>query len=449
MASMTTDGNGNVAVYVRLRDGRRKPVRLGKMAKRKAEQVAAHVGELEAAARAGLEPVPATRAWLAEVEGVLRERLVACGLAEPLEAKQAATLGGLVAEWMAQKAVNKAPNTVRRLGQSRRNLLLFFGPGRNPDTVTAGDADDWRAWMRGTGDGQRGLAEATTRKATCDARDLYAYGRRKGLVGERVDPFGHLPAAAVPNPKRAAYVPEADALAVLAELQGRGHLTTGELRTLFILARWGGLRIPSEVEGMLWADVRWDTGRLLVRSPKTAAHPGRDSRELPLFPELLVALREAFEAAPAGAEHVVPFAAAHSGQAFRVPVLEAIGRAGLKPWPRLFHALRASRQTDLNDRYAGHVVAAWLGNSEKVADAHYNRITPEHWARAVEDPGADLYPNASRTAAAGEAVRIPVRATRAREGTGDREPPVRGTGGHPEALGSCLVPPLGLEPRTR
>ena len=131
-----------------------------------------------------------------------------------------------------------------------------------------------------------------------------------------------------------------------------------------------------------------------------------------------------------------------------MPVLEAIGRAGLKPWPRLLHALRASRQTDLNDRYAGHVVAAWLGNSEKVADAHYNRITPEHWARAVEDPGADVAPNVGQPSAGAEAVRIPVRAGRARGGTGNEKPPVLGTGGHPKALGSCLVPPLGLEPRT-
>ncbi|BAM03928.1 phage integrase family protein [Phycisphaera mikurensis NBRC 102666] len=443
MASMTTDPRGNVRVYVRLRDGRRRAVWLGKMAKRRAEQVAAHVGELEAAGAAGLEPTPPTRAWLSRVEGTLRERLVACGLAEPLEAAATATLGELSEAWLKTKAATKKPNTVRRLGQSRRYLLEHFGADRNPDTVTAGDADDWRAWMRGTGPGRKGLAEATTRKTTGDLRDLFRYGRRKKLVGEAVDPFGHLPITSMPNPERAAYVPEADALAVLAELQGRGALSTGELRTLFILARWGGVRIPSEVEGMLWADVDWAAGRLLVRSPKTAGHAGHETREVPLFPELLEALRETFEAAPAGAVHVVPYAATRTGQAFRKPVLAAIDRAGLKPWPRLFHALRASRQTDLNDRYAGHVVAAWLGNSEKVADAHYNRITADHWARAVAEPGADVGGAAGAEAGV---VRPVVRAPRARGGTGNEKPPVRGTGGHRGAVRTGPLPPRGVEP---
>ena len=171
---------------------------------------------------------------------------------------------------------------------------------------------------------------------------------------------------------------------------------------------------------MLWADVDWSAGRLLVRSPKTAGHAGHEAREVPLFPELLEALREAFEAAPAGAVHVVPYAATRTGQAFRKPVLAAIDRAGLKPWPRLFHALRASRQTDLNDRYAGHVVAAWLGNSEKVADAHYNRITADHWARAVAEPGADVGGAAGADAGV---VRPVVRAPRARGGHGQQKTP--------------------------
>ena len=38
-------------------------------------------------------------------------------------------------------------------------------------------------------------------------------------------------------------------------------------------------------------------------------------------------------------------------------------RAGLEPWPRLFHNLRASRETELVEKYPVQVVTSWLGNT--------------------------------------------------------------------------------------
>lgn len=61
-----------------------------------------------------------------------------------------------------------------------------------------------------------------------------------------------------------------------------------------------------------------------------------------------------------------------------------ITRAGLKPWPKLFHALRASRATELADAYPGHVAAAWLGHTQQVANKHYRQVTDDHFAQASE-----------------------------------------------------------------
>jgi hypothetical protein len=36
-------------------------------------------------------------------------------------------------------------------------------------------------------------------------------------------------------------------------------------------------------------------------------------------------------------------------------------------WPRIYHNLRASRQTEFENEWPGHKVCAWMGNSEKVA----------------------------------------------------------------------------------
>ena len=58
-------------------------------------------------------------------------------------------------------------------------------------------------------------------------------------------------------------------------------------------------------------------------------------------------------------------------------------RAGLKPWPRLFHAMRASRETELAKDYPIHVVASWLENTPKIAVKHYLMTTEDDFSKAI------------------------------------------------------------------
>src|SRR6185437_14370054 len=43
----------------------------------------------------------------------------------------------------------------------------------------------------------------------------------------------------------------------------------------------------------------------------------------------------------------------------------------LQSWPRLFHNLRASRETELVESYPVQVVTSWLGNTPSAAMRHY------------------------------------------------------------------------------
>ena len=61
-----------------------------------------------------------------------------------------------------------------------------------------------------------------------------------------------------------------------------------------------------------------------------------------------------------------------------------VKRAGLQPRPKLFHALRASRETELAKEYPIHVVTAWLGNTPRVALRHYVQVTDADFERAAE-----------------------------------------------------------------
>ena len=75
----------------------------------------------------------------------------------------------------------------------------------------------------------------------------------------------------------------------------------------------------------------------------------------------------------------------------------------LTPWPKPFHNLRASRETELAATFPLHVVCEWIGNSERIADRHYLQVTDEHFETAAGGAAksdANALQNAVQTAAA-------------------------------------------------
>jgi hypothetical protein len=56
---------------------------------------------------------------------------------------------------------------------------------------------------------------------------------------------------------------------------------------------------------------------------------------------------------------------------------KVIKRAGLTPCPRLFHNLRASRETELVKEYPVQVVTSWLGNTPRIALKHCLMVRKE------------------------------------------------------------------------
>ena len=87
---------------------------------------------------------------------------------------------------------------------------------------------------------------------------------------------------------------------------------------------------------------------------------------IPLFPELVEPLMTSAERAPEGAVYVVDERLRRClspqygwrNANLRTQFERVIRRAGLAPWPRLFHALRASRETELLDSFPIQTVVA-------------------------------------------------------------------------------------------
>jgi hypothetical protein len=67
----------------------------------------------------------------------------------------------------------------------------------------------------------------------------------------------------------------------------------------------------------------------------------------------------------------------------RTEMTRLLRRAGVSAWPRLFHSMRASRQTELQREFPLHVVCSWLGNSPRIAQQSYLLVTEDDFAKAA------------------------------------------------------------------
>ncbi len=244
--------------------------------------------------------------------------------------------------------------------------------------MTAGDAENFRLYLVG-----QDLAPTTVHKRLQFARQFFRSACRHKLIAE--NPFAEVRSSPGNDSDRQRFITQADAGKLLEACPNL------DWRIIVALSRYGGLRCPSEVLSLTWQDIDWEHERITVHSPKTEHHPGKDIRVIPLFPELRPILEEAFEAAPEGAVYVVneKYRKAAMGPRgwrgcnLRTTMEKIIRRAGLSPWPRLFHNMRASRETELTERFPVHVVTAWLGNTPEIARRHYLQVTDEHFRQAA------------------------------------------------------------------
>jgi hypothetical protein len=67
----------------------------------------------------------------------------------------------------------------------------------------------------------------------------------------------------------------------------------------------------------------------------------------------------------------------------RSEMTRLLRRAGVPGWPRLFHSMRASRQTELQREFPLHMVCSWLSNSPRIAQQSYLLVTEDDFAKAA------------------------------------------------------------------
>ncbi len=385
MASISRDPGGQRRILFVAQDGSRKAIRLGKVPQRDAETIKRRVEQLIAAKWLNVPVDNNLASWLTGIGDDLHQKLSNVGLVEP---RKAIMLAGLLDAFSAANPHAK-PATLVVWGQVARCLKEHFGEDRQLRTIGRPEAEGFRQWLV-----DEKLAATTVGKRLQFARQMFSYGVRRGWI-ER-NPFEGISHKGGDPRKRQQYISVEETKKLI------DAAPNWIWRTIIALSRYGGLRCPSETLSLKLVGLDWERGSITVMSPKTEGH-GQGQRVIPMFARLRPYLEEAWTMAREGQTNVIPedmyLPAAHGPRGWvncnlRTTFEKIVKRAGLEAWPRLFHALRASCESDLAREYPITTVCKWIGNTVSIAARHYVQVTDADFHRAsgaVQNPAQQVH----------------------------------------------------------
>ena len=267
----------------------------------------------------------------------------------------------------------KKSGTLTTQTNSIKKLEAFYGVIK----LDAIDEDAARAFAsycdrRIENDEMRVATRATLIK---DARALFNWAVDAGIVATNpFAPKSGIVRGSYTKEEEDYYVDRDEARAVLEACKNSDHPL--EWRALFTLARFQGLRVPSETRLLRWADVDFNARRLMITSPKTERYEGKGRRPMPIFKPTFEALKDL---RASQREQVFVFDALLTlmrREGHRTGFKRILERAGIEVWDNLFRALRANASNDVKRKVNDIAEHAWIGHSKQVAEKHYYQVLP-------------------------------------------------------------------------
>ncbi len=375
MASVFRESSGKSRLQV-LINGERKSYALGKINKKQADFIEAKVDELEVAKKINMGMSSETLAWIKNIDPEFFEKLSLWGLVP-------ASVSGRLSRDIdieklfedCQAQLRQKPNTKMNWRLAKQRAIRYLGKSKPIQSVTAADAKGLRHWMLTTGWNGKAYAEGTTRKTTGILKQVFDHAIAREWISKNPFRGKDLPTAVRANKSRQAYISAETVLNVMS------FCSCNERKLIIALTRFNGLRCPSEHLGLRKRDIDWQRRRMLIHSPKTEHHPGKATRIIPIMPEVYGLLEKLCDRLQPDDFVVTLYRMPNSGQ--RKMLIRAIKQAKTTQWPRLFHNMRSSCQTDWERRFPSHVVCQWMGNSYRVATEHYLQVTEEDFEAAT------------------------------------------------------------------
>lgn len=268
MSSIVTRSTGNREIQFTFNG--RKALRLGKASMKDAATAQIHVDNLLMWRNTGRAIQPATMDWLTGLSDENRQRVEGVGLIDPVERREAPTLSALADGYISKRKDVKA-GTLTVYGLSRQRLLKHFGADRRINTITAGHAEDF--YQRMIGDG---LAEATARKTISHSKQWFGYAVRHGWIAR--NPFEGMASHVRENPDRLRYISREDIAKVIDAAPDI------DWKLIFALARFAGLRTPSETFALTWGELTGPGSVSLCEAPRPSITKATANGSSPCFP---------------------------------------------------------------------------------------------------------------------------------------------------------------------
>lgn len=346
-------------------NGKRHTLSLGPVSRGDAEEFGRFLGRLISSRKLGVPPDGVTAAWVTGLPAETAARLSEVGLTD---GRASVTVGDLYD--YVQAELGGSPSTVKKRKNVGANLTEFLSRDRRLDSITPGDAEDFQRWLGRSGrrqaDGE-GLASATVSRRCATAKSWFAMAVRKGWLQK--NPFEHIKRTSEANKSREHFV-DRETIARFLDA-----CPSSQFRLVIALARYGGLRCPSEMKPLLWEWLDWESRTLRVLAPKT-----KTIRTIPIYPELRPHLEQVWDEAAEGVPEILPALPSACSLTRRLGTLARKSKVVL--WEKPWQNMRSTRQTELVSEFPRHVACAWIGNSDTVAQKHYLQVTKEHFAQA-------------------------------------------------------------------
>lgn len=306
--------------------------------------------------------------WLAGLDDKFYTKLVSLGLADVRI--KAGTIKDLVELFTQDKTVK--PQTLKNRQMTANHLFQFFGKATSVASITSEQVIKFDLAMK------ERLARTTWGREVKTVKQFFNRAVEMGWI--KTNPFAKLKGSNVGNKTRFYFVSLQEAERIL------DACPNAEMRLIFSLARFAGLRIPSELKFMDWSDINLNGDRFIVRVPKATNRKAQEAgqfetRPVPMFPELRKAFQEYRDTLPEGTTGKV-FPNCLNGQALTSRFAKILKRAGVAQWPKFFQNMRSTRDTELRRKYPEQDVNLWLGHTKEVPLYHYMQMTDSLFSEA-------------------------------------------------------------------
>ncbi len=375
MASLSKNPRGMWRIQWKSTTGKRQSLWLGKSSNRNAQATLRHVDELIDSSKCHRSCSRETGVWLEDCSADLLNKLAKAGLVELKSSKPKPTFEELAKVYHTRGDIGESTKSIRRYWETSIVQILGSKPC---DHVSPDDAERLRDALL-----HKGLKKITVGRMLRFARQVFDIAVSKKYIAEN-------PMAGLKHNFREGKAAPREYICP-NRIEEILRVMPGPWKLMTALARYAGLRSPSEALLLRWSDVHLEAKcpYLHVTSPKTESQ-GKAWRDVPISPRLAEILREGKPADTQSSDFVVDLPAYRKprkggwhGVNTRQQFNKILVKAGIGIIKNAFKVFRSSCVTDWARDHAVHVVAAWAGHTVGVAGKHYLTLTDSDWVKAT------------------------------------------------------------------